>query len=262
MKQKAAKKQKRAAKKVDPSELPGARVKLTFRKHILPPLMGLGMMIGVLGFFNSQYIVATLSDWTYKAPAAAATLDNDLASRPVDVNAPAKVIINSIAVEAPVIYDQTTINEANFQKALRDGVVHYPFTSVPGQPGNVVIFGHSSGQAWAPGNYKFVFTHLEQVQPGQKVFLEYKGIRYIYEINDKKVVAPTEVSVLNPTAENTLTLITCVPVGTNKNRLIVTAKQIVPKPDTSEPTATPRTELETLPGTVNPSLWDSIKNWF
>jgi sortase A len=221
----------------------------------------------VAGVLNSQFIVAGVTKVTYKPPARSEVVDNDkklAETPPPDPNAPSKLAINSIGIEAPVLYDQATVNEANFQKALRNGVVHYPNTAVPGQPGNVVIFGHSSGQAWAPGSYKFIFTHLQDMLDGQNIFLDYQGTRYVYQVTSKKVVPPTDISVLDPTAENTLTLITCTPVGTSKNRLIITAKQIAPVPSApqSDTAAHPSTEIHQLPTTVNPSFWSAVRDLF
>lgn len=256
-------KRKQKSKKADPTYLPGSRVKMSFRRHVLPPLMGVLAMIIVIGWFNSQWIVAKVSSWTYRPPATAQANDQSLAANQPDPNAPPRLTISNITVDAPVNYEQKTISEANFQKALQSGVVHYPGTALPGQPGNVVIFGHSSGQVWAPGDYKFVFAHLEKLELNNKIFLDYQGTRYIYEVVDKEVVPPTDVSVLQPTKENSLTLITCHPVGTNQNRLIITAKQIVPKPTiaTEAPQAPPHTEIETLPSNT-PSLVENIRSLF
>ena len=260
MLRKVMKRKNKKQKKIDPTYLPGSRVPLSFRKHIVPPLAGLLMMMLALGLFNSQIIFVKIASLNYKPPTAVASKDTDLANKKPDLNAPASLTINSIGVNAPVIYSEKTVDESRFQLALRDGVVHYPNTAEPGKPGNVVIFGHSSGQVWAPGNYKFVFTHLDKVQKGDKIFADYQGTRYIYNVTDKHVVSPTNISVLNPTDKNTLTLITCTPVGTNKNRLIIVAEQVAPKPAT-EKSATDHTqaELELLPGTVNPSFWQSLR---
>ena len=45
----------------------------------------------------------------------------------------------------------------------------------------------------------------------------------MYTVKSRKVVAPTEVSVLDNTEENILTLITCTPPGTAWKRLIIIA---------------------------------------
>lgn len=268
MKNKKSAKKKAVPRSKNPSYLPGSRVKMSVVKHLLPPVLGLTIMLAVLGLFNSQWLAAQIFKRTYKPPAEVAVQDTTLANTPVaDPNAPAKIIINGINVEAPVIYDQDSVNEAAFQLALRNGVVHYPGTAEPGKVGNVVIFGHSSGQVWAPGNYKFVFMHLDRLNAGDKIFLEYQGTRYEYEVTGKSVVAPTQLSVLDqPDSDRVLTLITCTPVGSNKNRLIISAKQVAPQPPAvpmpTETQPTINTEVHALPSQSSAGFIDSVKTFF
>ena len=141
--------------------------------------------------------------------------------------------------------------------------MHYPDTAVPGKQGNVVIFGHSSGQWWAPGNYKFIFTLLDKLQPQDKIVIDYQGVRYIYRVYAYKIVEPTDLSVLNQSSDNSLTLITCTPVGTSAKRLIIMAKQIVP--NVKEPAAVnqaaelPAQAQGKLPGSSG-SFWHNFKD--
>lgn len=252
------------AKKKKKKELEGTRVRIRFRKHILPPLAGLLVALLVFGFFNSQYLSGRIAYYLYERNAQVGNLDADLATAPVDKNAPAKVIINKINVDAPVIFSQTTVDEGAFQKALQHGVVHYPNTAVPGKQGNVVIFGHSSGQWWAPGDYKFVFTLLNKLRYDDKIFVEYQGTRYIYRVSNISVVAPTETSVLNQGGNSMLTLITCTPIGTSSKRLVIQAQQIVPKPTdtlTFDKAASAPAQTNSLPSSP-PSFWQSFTDLF
>lgn len=116
--------------------------------------------------------------------------------------------------------------EKDMQEALRDGVVHYPGTSLPGQTGNVVITGHSSYFPWDPGRFKDVFALLHDVVEGDKIVVFYNQDKYLYEVDSIKVVLPENIDVLKQTSDDRLTLITCTPVGTNLKRLIVSAKLI------------------------------------
>ncbi len=116
--------------------------------------------------------------------------------------------------------------EDQMQKALQDGVVHYPGTSQPGQTGNVVITGHSSYFPWDPGRFKDVFALLHEVVKGDKIVIYFNQDKYIYEVNEIKVVMPDNIEVLKQTPDDRITLITCTPVGTNLKRLIVTAKML------------------------------------
>lgn len=237
--------------------------KTDFRKKWLPVIAGLSSMMIILALFNSQMIASSYIGLTYQ-PVDSSVQDTATAEDTIDENAPAQIHINNIEVTAPIDFNQQEINEASFQESLRNGVVHYPFTAKPGQPGNSVIFGHSSGQIWAPGNYKFIFSKLEHLEPGNKIFIDYKGIRYEYEISAKKIVPPTDVSVLQPTSDNSLTLITCYPVGSNAKRLIITAKQISPNPNQTQTKETPdqdKTPSGNLPGNSR-STWQTIKSIF
>lgn len=141
-----------------------------------------------------------------------------------------RIIISSIGVDAPVVFDMTSIAENDVQLAMQSGVLHYGTTALPGQAGNGVYIGHSSGALWRPGNYKWVFTHLEKTKVGDIISVEHRGIKYSYRIYETWVTAPTDLSVLAPTDEPIITLITCTPVGTSTNRFIVRGLQISPAP--------------------------------
>jgi len=118
--------------------------------------------------------------------------------------------------------------EGQIQDALRLGVVHFPGTAMPGEHGNVVITGHSSYFPWDPGRFKDVFASLHQVNIGDQIIVYHDQIKYIYKVTDKVVVHPDQVNVLTQNGEDKLTLITCTPVGTALNRLVITAKSVVP----------------------------------
>jgi sortase A len=208
------------------------RERFNFRRHVLPPLIGVAITGSVLLVLNLQWLSA---QWRYRQhkpnPQQIGQQIAEATTPPAANEAPG-LNIPSIGVKAPIVFTPRT-DEGGVQLALRDGVVHYATTAKPGQNGNVVLFGHSSGQAWAKGNYKFVFTLLNKLTRNDIVTIGYDGKRYTYVVLDSKVVDPTDVSVLNPTGEPTLTLITCTPVGTSRNRLVVTARQIDPDPQTA-----------------------------
>ncbi len=203
----------------------------SFRKNLLPPLLGLLVFGSILGLLNAQWLSAQYQ-YHYMKPVAQSPLTVDTSSPdPRSLN----ITISKINVTAPVVYDEKSYDEDKVQLALRRGVVHYGTTALPGQAGNIVMLGHSSGQLWAPGDYKFVFTLLDKVQQGDRIFVDYKGTRYIYRVTSTIVVNPSDVSVVQPTPQPQLTLITCTPVGTSKQRLVVRAAQISPRPETAAP---------------------------
>lgn len=117
--------------------------------------------------------------------------------------------------------------EKQIQDGLRGGVVHYPGTAKPGQFGNVFMTGHSSYYPWDSGKFKDVFATLGKLELGDKYYVYYDQIKYVYEVIDKKEVQPSNVTVLDQSHNEKLsTLMTCTPVGTTLRRLIIKAEQI------------------------------------
>lgn len=135
------------------------------------------------------------------------------------------VPIQEVAVQNLVSENWEAL-EQDIQKGLEGGVVHYPGTAQPGEDGNVFITGHSSYYLWSPGAYKDVFALLPNLEVGDKIILYYNQKQYDYIIQEKKTVAPTEVNVLQQGGKKQLTLMTCVPVGTNLNRLILVGEEV------------------------------------
>lgn len=172
-----------------------------------------------------------------------------------------RIIIPKIGVEAPVVYDEPRVDEPSYQAALERGVVRLGNTANPGTQGNIVIGGHSSNNVFNAGGYKYVFVNLRQLEIGDILYLNYEGVRYTYRVTvAKKIVAPTDTSVLQPTSVPTVTLFTCDPPGTNVNRLIVQAEQIAPDPSGAKKNTAVQTPVNTenpLPS-VAPSIWDRI----
>lgn len=104
---------------------------------------------------------------------------------------------------------------------LRRAVGHLPATPLPGAVGNVVLAGHRDT----------FFRALRLVQPGDTLTLRTSQGDFHYEIESSSVVPPMDLSVLQPSTDRTLTLITCFPfyyVGPAPNRFIVRARQVAP----------------------------------
>lgn len=207
---------------------------ITFRHNFLPVLVGVLMFAAVLGLLNSQWLVAQ-ANYRLTPPATAASIDA-IARAKAPANSQ-QLSIPALGVNAPVVYEPS-MKDWKIQIALRSGVVHLGSTALPGENGNVVIVGHSSQVVWAHGNYKFVFTLLDKLKSGDRIFVDYQGTRYIYRVTGSQVVDPSDISVIQPTSTPELTLITCTPVGTSTNRLVIHAKQISPKPTPAKNMAT------------------------
>jgi len=137
-----------------------------------------------------------------------------------------KLVIKKINVNVPIIWD---VKEATILEELKNGVAHYAGTAYPRERGNVFITGHSSNYWWTKGDYNYIFALLDKLEISDEIIITYKDSAYIYKVMGSKVVKPEDVSVLNSTPKSTLTLMTCTPVGTTLNRLIVTASLVIPE---------------------------------
>ena len=99
------------------------------------------------------------------------------------------------------------------------GPGHLRNTALPGDPGNAVIAAHRDT----------FFRQIYKLNPGDDIYVERNGNKYHYVVTGKRVVQPTDLSVLDTTPESRLTLITCYPVyfiGPAPERLIVFAKLV------------------------------------
>lgn len=124
--------------------------------------------------------------------------------------------------------DKILIPAINLNKQLYSGPtlrdLHYgpwlmPKVGKPDTSGNTVIAGHRFTYSGPD-----VFYHLDKIKPGDKITIYWQGERYDWEVTQTKVVPATEVSVQQNTVDKRLTLITCTPILTAKDRLIVIAK--------------------------------------
>lgn len=89
-------------------------------------------------------------------------------------------------------------------------------SGLPGEVGNQVIFAHAR---------RGLFLPLRDIKNGSKVYVLSKEKWYEYEVKEIKEVRPTEVQVIAPTQDETLTLYTCSGFSDSR-RLIVIAKRI------------------------------------
>ena len=119
---------------------------------------------------------------------------------------------------------------------LKKGPGHYPHTPLPGQPGNAAIAGHRT-------TYGAPFNRLDELKAGDPILVTTREGPFRYQVDRNMVVKPTATEVLDPTPDNRLTLTTCNPKYSAKERLIVVARLIgpavTPPPTTTVPNAPP-----------------------
>ncbi len=111
------------------------------------------------------------------------------------------------------------IHEGEQDWVIHLGVSHRFHTAKPGQGSNTVLVGHRftyDGPA--------VFYHLNKLAPGDDIVVVYDGKIRIYRVVQQKVVPPTASEIEAPTTDERLTIYTCTPLISAKDRLVITAK--------------------------------------
>jgi sortase A len=137
------------------------------------------------------------------------------------------IVIPSIGVNYVVVQGTNT-------RDLQLGPGHYENTALPGQPGNAAIAGHRT-------TYLHPFYNLNELTPGQPIYVTTTQGRFQYNVSQVQVVSPSDLAVLDPTPVPTLTLTTCNPRFSAAQRLVVQATLVSP------PAPVPTTTT-TLPG--------------
>jgi sortase A len=146
-----------------------------------------------------------------------------LANKSSEPNLPDQIIIPRIGVNSPVIFNS---NKEKMLEDLKRGVLRYPESELPGEKGNIVLIGHSSGIPGDAGQYDNVFALLSELKKGDQVTLYFKGNQFNYSIFDKNVIRSDFKDLkLDSSGDSNLILITCWPLGTNFRRLAVLARQ-------------------------------------
>ena len=113
-----------------------------------------------------------------------------------------------------------------FMEELKKGVVRYPGTARPGEVGNAFVFGHSSNYPWIKSEYNDIFALLDNLATGDEIIVFYDQVKYVYHVTDRATVKPGDVKTLESRdkTRKELSLMTCWPVGTTLERLIIFAE--------------------------------------
>jgi len=209
----------------------GRAAKERRKKHILP--IAIGAAIVFAGLMTQYYRVFIAAAVAYIAPGNGAVnsiteIDPTVTA---EVGPEPRLIIPKINVDVPIVF-WIGNDQASQQAAMAYGVAHFSIpgaNAMPGQVGNLVISGHSSNGVFETGDYKFIFAPLERLADGDVIYVNYQSVRYTYRVVRRQVVDPTDVGALVYAVDRPiLTLITCVPLGTARQRLLMIAEQISP----------------------------------
>ena len=197
-------------------------------KTLLRCLEGLLLLVAVvaLGWYAVVKVdaareqAALSSDLENARAAATAAADTSAAATPATRPAPSIVAIPAQSligrIEVPRLNLSAVAREGVDVRTLRGSVGHVPGTALPGAEGNAAFAAHRDT----------FFRPLERIQNGDEVVVTTPTGVHRYAVTGTRVVAPSEVSVLDATGGRQLTLVTCYPfnfVGNAPKRFIVQA---------------------------------------
>jgi sortase A len=122
-------------------------------------------------------------------------------------------------IEIPDLEVDVVVVEGVSSSALRAGAGHYPSTPLPCEAGNVAIAGHRT-------TYGRPFHDLDLLEPGDEIRLRIPIGECTYRVTETVITTPNDVGVIAGTADNRLTLTTCHPKGSARQRLVIVAELV------------------------------------
>jgi LPXTG-site transpeptidase (sortase) family protein len=182
------------------------------RRFMSLALIAFGIVL--LGYVGGEYWGMYLSQkdleaqWEQQAAMVSASDQPKISSEQMLT----RLLVPRIGIDAIVV-------EGASRKELSEGPGHMRETAEPGETGNAVITGHRDT----------FFRHIYELIKGDHIQVQRNGRNFTYEVTSQKIVMPEDISVINPTMDSRLTLITCYPtyyIGPAPKRLVVFSKLI------------------------------------
>ena len=178
-------------------------------------ILSVALLIGAVGMLGYPVYTNVLSDREQSR------LDRQIASPELEQAYRERRLENGDAltrIKIPALDVDTVVVEGTTASALRAGAGHYPSTPLPCEAGNVAIAGHRT-------TYGRPFSNLDRLKNGDLVVLETPIGTCTYEITRAPfVISPKDISVIhNDPSRQLLTLTTCHPRGSARQRLVVQA---------------------------------------
>lgn len=191
----------------------------------LGSIAGLSLLV-FLTINLPAYLIIT--KYAINPEAAALPSTPNIETRPVvyetDAIYPANtIVIPKIGVNAPIIWN---VPEGQSVEKLQEGVIQIAGTGQPGENKNVFLSGHSSNYWWKKGGYNTVFALLPQLNSGDEIYLTSDKKTYRYKVTSRLEVDKNEAKQYLVSNVSQVTLMTCVPIGTNLKRFLVIAQPV------------------------------------
>jgi sortase A len=121
------------------------------------------------------------------------------------------------AIRIPSIGVNQVVYAGVDRETLQLGPGYFPGTALPGQPGNAVLSGHRT-------TYGRPFFDLDQLAPGDTIEVETAVGVHTYTVRESIIVTPFDIWVTDSRNGAWLTLTTCNPKFSARERLVVFAE--------------------------------------
>lgn len=111
---------------------------------------------------------------------------------------------------------------------LRENAWHrFPDRGDPEQGGNFILAAHRFEIGLTPGQtkHKSPFYHIDALTQGDKIYVDFNGIRYEYQVTGRFKVKPDQTEIERRTDDPIMTLYSCTFQGQADGREVVIAKQ-------------------------------------
>jgi sortase A len=179
------------------------------------------------GAFSDNTVKVTINDIRGEAPkrsvlgvSTAQASGNSVA---VNTDQSALLEIPKLKISVPLIWTRDT---KNFDKDLKNGVVHYPGTALPGEIGTSYISGHSSNYAWVKSDYNKIFATLNDLHDNETFSItvtspDGQKSKFNYIVRRRGEYLPNDQAQFANSNQSLVALSTCWPPGTTAKRLVV-----------------------------------------
>ena len=122
----------------------------------------------------------------------------------------------AIQIQIPMINVDAPVVQGDGWEQLKKGVAQHTGSANPGQTGNIVLSAHNDV-------FGEIFRYLDQLNKGDEIIIYTANHAFTYIITDVKIVSPTDIEVMAPTSNPTVTLISCYPYMVDNKRIVVQA---------------------------------------
>lgn len=124
---------------------------------------------------------------------------------------------HGVRIQVPALNIDAPIVQGDGWEQLMKGVGQHLGTANPGEKGNMVLSGHNDV-------YGEVFRYLDRLKAGDEIIVFTFTRQYTYIVEGWTLVNPDQFEVMNPTPDETLTLISCYPYLVDTQRIVVKAR--------------------------------------